>query len=307
MMGIRVSHRMVRILKLRLADALRCAALLLLAGCGGDDADQTPAAAGIEQMIDRGAFSVVIKLDNAKPSIADRLTLSLEVNAEEAYEVTFPSFDGDTLGEFGIVDRSSTLPELIDGARTRRTRTLTLEPFLSGDYVIAPMTFTFQKGSEAPLEVETEEIKIVVASLLPTAVEKLEIHEIEGPVTMAPPSRTAFWLMLCGIILVLAAAGGGFYWWSTKQSAKAAPIIIRPAHEIALDALQDLLADDLPGKRRDQRILLANLRHSSALHRESLRHPRAGSNHGRVPRRAARRTSSATRPPAAADGIFAPL
>ncbi|MEM7012793.1 MAG: hypothetical protein AAF585_15060, partial [Verrucomicrobiota bacterium] len=123
-----------------------------------------------------------------------------------------------------------------------------LEPFLSGDYMIPSLTTTFAKEGEEPIEIQTDTIDITVRSLLASDVEELEINDIAGPVGMNPPSRAKFWLMLLGIVAVLGAGAAGLIWWLSKRPTKSAPVIVRPAHEIALDALSSLLAEDLPNK-----------------------------------------------------------
>jgi hypothetical protein len=218
---------------------------IVLTGCGGKRPNGTAADSGIEKTFERGPVTVIVKIDKKDPTIADRINLTLEVTAAEDYEITLPSF-GDKLEQFGIVDYSTSQPELIGGKRTRQTRSYVLEPFLSGDYTIPPMKFGFHRKGESEHELETEAIALKVSSLLPeAAAKKLQIHDITGPVPMPHPLPVAIWwtvgaVALFGIVATTA-------WWLRRRfraSVRIAPK--RPAHEIAFDELEDLIARRLP-------------------------------------------------------------
>ena len=222
-------------------------------GCGGSEQEGEAGRSvegGLERSHERGPVKVVLRLDNPKPTIADRITLQMEMISEESYEITPPAF-GEKLEQFGIVDFTSTQPELLEGGKLRRTRTYVLEPFLSGEYVIPAMTFRFRKtgeGDEDGHELETEPLAVAVRSLLPDEAEQLEIREIVAPVELERPAPR--WLVpLGGTLGVLALiALVMFLVRRRKDGPPPAPRI--PAHETAIAALRKLVDEDLPGQGR---------------------------------------------------------
>jgi hypothetical protein len=204
----------------------------------------------VEKTFERGPVKTILRLDNPTPSIADRITLELEVTSDEGYRVELPGF-GEKLEQFGIVDFSSSQPELIDGGKVRQTKRYILEPFLSGEYVIPPMTITFRdEGGEEEKEHElvTEELKVTVSSLLPEDAGDLEIHEIAPPVEMPKP-RPRWIGPVSGILAAVIVAVVGWLLLRRRTVAEAvAPR--RPAHEIAFEDLERLVSEDLPGTGR---------------------------------------------------------
>lgn len=222
---------------------------LLSAGCGRDEPKETGAAEDqpIRRTFERGPVTVSLEVDHASISIADRLNLKVEVTADEAYEVELPRF-GDKLQQFGIVDYETSEPKLVDEKRKRLGRSYVLEPFLSGDYKIPPMTVRFWKEGEEdnPHEVETEEITVSVTSLLPDDVEGLTIHDVTGPVDL-PRSKGPWAVAAVAGALAAVIAVAGFVLWRRRRTPAAIAARI-PAHEIAFRELQKLIDEDLPGK-----------------------------------------------------------
>lgn len=225
----------------------------LLIGCGGPKEESEDAveeeSAAIEKNYERGPLKVVLKIDNDEPTIADRITLTLETTISEDYELTAPSF-GEKLDRFLIVDYNTGQEELLEGGETRRVTTYKLEPFLSGEYVISPMTYRFRKRNgddEKEHELETEEVILQVRSFDPEKAESLEIHEIEPPVELPEPETEYLWPLVAGGIAVVIAALGMFLWgrWKTVGESVVQKI---PAYEVAIADLEKLIGDDLAEK-----------------------------------------------------------
>ena len=227
---------------------------VVLGGCGRVE-ESTPKAgaageAGFEKTFDRGPVSVRLRVDKKEATIADRLTLTIDVFSSEDYEARLPAF-GEKLDQFGIVDYTTPQPELIEDNKTKRTRSYVLEPFLSGDYVIPPMKVEFWSKKEEDAkrhELETDEVAIKIKSLLPEDVENLQIHDIEDPVLMpkAKISESPYLWIGLGALAVLLAAGALFAALRKGQEKISEQIV--PAHEIAYRALERLIAENLPGK-----------------------------------------------------------
>lgn len=217
---------------------------------------------GIHKTFERGPVSVQIDVDKKEITIADRLNLSISIISDEAYDVKLPGF-GEKLDQFGIVDYHTSQPELTGDNRSKISRSYILEPFLSGEYVIAPMKIFFKKkdnsndsedeidheiGHEIDHEIETEEITVHVTSLLPENFEQLTLHDIKPPENL--PQSYNLWIW------------GGILFGFALLSGIAVVVIIRtrkktsdgiaankiPAHLLAFDEFNALVSENLVEK-----------------------------------------------------------
>lgn len=228
-----------------------CLLSFALTGCGQRKQEELKSVSfehGLEKVYERGPLKVVMRLDKPTPTIAERVTLQLEVTASEEYEVTPPKF-GEKLEQFGIADFSETQPELVEEGKTRQSRTYILEPFLSGEYLIPAMTYRFKKrdGSEdKEHELQTEELTVKVSSLLAEDAAKLEIHEIAPPVELAKPAPGWLWPLVAGIGAVAVAVV--IMILLARRKSKEAVVARIPPHEVAFAELERLVAENLPEK-----------------------------------------------------------
>lgn len=198
----------------------------------------------IEKKYERGPLTLMVKVDKKEITIAERLQFVLEATSPEEYTVEFPKF-GEKLEEFGIVNFTSEPLRLVDGSKTSLRKSYELEPFLSGDYKIPAMKFSFySKDSPGKKhELDTEVLEIKVKSLLPEKVAELEIKEIAAPEEL--PLTHNFWLYgLSGILALIVAGVAGFFYlhhrrYKTREKARIA------AHELAFQKLEQLLAEQL--------------------------------------------------------------
>lgn len=218
--------------------------MALLTGCGENRTPSSPVAFEIEKEYRRGPVVFRVKVEKGEIALTDRLRLLLQVQAKEEEEIKLPAF-GDKLDDFAIVDYTSPPPRLIAPGEILLERSYLLEPFLSGDYVISPMTVVFQKkGSQEKHEIASEPISIRVKSVLSTDGKDLAIRDIAPEIEV--PRRLSPWiygLAIAGWILLL--AGIGYYYWVRKRT----PIPLPPhptPKEIAARELAQLLAEDLP-------------------------------------------------------------
>ena len=222
---------------------LLCAMLCIAAGCRLQD--HIPAArSGFEVQKEFGAGPVRFeqKLNRKEITIAERVSLVLEVSAPEEYEITFPEF-GAKLDEFGIVDYSTSPSRLGEGGRLIRERSYLLEPFLSGEYTIPPMTVSYRtRDGDESHDISSEELKVSVKSLLPDAGGDLKIKEIGAPLGM-PFSITWGWAVLLLLVLGLAAAAAYWFWRRRAKTTQSAEVVL--PHEAAYRALSRLLEQKL--------------------------------------------------------------
>ncbi len=219
----------------------------LLTGCNKDKGAAVNKPEGVRKEISRGPVDVVVETDRKQLSIADRLNLTITVNAEEDYKVELPPPIDNKLAKFGIVDFSTSQPKLLDDGRVQIKRKYILEPFLSGEYVIPPLKILFWKkdahdGKKS--SVETEKIKILVTSVLPDDLKDFKVHEIVGPVRLPRSYKALIWVLPILIIIILV-IGALLIRRRRYLKEQAEKIPALPPHEKALRALDALRNEKL--------------------------------------------------------------
>ncbi len=226
---------------------------LCVISCRTHEADPLPEKkrdTGIHETYDRGPATVIIDIDRKEITIADRLHLTLTIVVHEDYEAILPGF-GEKLEQFGIVDYTTTRPELTGNSRKKISRSYVLEPFLSGDYTIPAMTIEFRKKDAPETEthqIQTSELTVKVRSLLPEDLTDVSLHEIKPPVPLPRSFNIRFWGGLIGGVLILAVIAGIILAKARKRRKADDPGPKIPAHEAAYEALDRLVQDDLINK-----------------------------------------------------------
>ena len=215
--------------------------------CGGDESAVEEQTWEIDRDFTRGPVVLRVAVSRKELTIADRFDLLVETRAGDGYITELPRF-GDKLEEFGIVDYRSGPPHLDDDGTVVTSRTYELEPFLSGEYVIPPMTISFHEEGDTTLHyLESDTIRVMVASILPEDQEGLEIREITGPADLPSDYRKA---LLIGAAIVLAAAAIVFLLWRRSKRLKEITARAIAAHEKAFALLERLLAENLVEEKR---------------------------------------------------------
>jgi len=205
---------------------------------------------GIHKTFERGPVSVQIDVDKEEITIADRLNLTISVISDEDYEIKLPGF-GEKLNQFGIVDYRTTQPELTENNRTKISRSYILDPFLSGDYVIAPMKVLFKKKDDAgdtEHEIETEEITVHVTSLLPENFDQMTLHDIKPPENLPQSYNLWLWAWIPAMVALLSAILVFAIIQKRKKTGNDVSANKIPAHQQAFDELNALIAENLVEK-----------------------------------------------------------
>jgi len=198
----------------------------------------------IDKDYERGPLTVHVRVDKAKITIAETITLELQAAIEPGYEVQMPKVDK-VLESFGIVDWDNLGDKLDPNNRVVSTYRYRLEPFLSGTYPIPAFTFEFHdvnSPEDKKYELTTEPIDIEVTSLLGEQRAELKIEDIEGVVDMPRPKSFA-WIWIVGVIVLAAAIG--FWLYLRGKRIKELVRIFKPAHELAYERLRVLINEDL--------------------------------------------------------------
>nr|HQI48098.1 hypothetical protein [bacterium] len=184
------------------------------------------------------------RVDRAKILIGDIVRYSLRVSHAEGVTVEMPS-PGSNLGQFELRDYKVLPPQKKEG-RTLLGADYLISTFDTGDYEIPALSITYRlKGDTTRHILKSEPIKILVQSLNPS--EAGDIRDIKPPL-VPPRDWKSILLKIAAAVLLVAAAVAT--WWILRQRRQGKGLLPerqtppRPAHEIALEALQALVASD---------------------------------------------------------------
>jgi len=221
-----------------------------IAGCGENPGQDEGRSFEIDREYRRGPVNFRVAVSRKEITIAENITLLLQVEAEKGYSAQLPSF-GEKLQDFGIVDYRTFQPELTGDGSVVKSRTYSLEPFLSGEYSIPPMTVEFRSEEDTTAYyVTSDTIRVDVLSLMPGEDDiqdalDLTIRDIAGPREM--PGGFPVALVVTGGVILLGIAGVVIYRFRRRKQKEVPP---PAAHERALSRLKNLLERDLTGQKR---------------------------------------------------------
>jgi hypothetical protein len=237
-----------RSFKRAVAGLLMLCSIVSIVSC---DKNETPSSNGKEFAIDkkyeRGPMIIHVKANKEQITTADELTLQLEAVADAGYEVEFPK-PGEKLEDFKIVDHDEPMPTLTKDGKVLHSQSYQLEPFLAGDYKIPPMKITFWKKNEKEPqkhEFESEAFTIHVTSILTGKSGEAKIKDLVPPMLIPGWDQKWFWFTAAGIGIIAACSAGGLFYRRCHRPETLEEIVKLPAHELAFQQLDNLLADQL--------------------------------------------------------------
>jgi len=219
-------------------------ALLIVSAACNDDKEQSVAVRP-----ERAAVELSVQIDRAVAYPGDIITLTLRADYRTDVSLGLPDISP-TLSEFRIVSSDSSAP-VEKGDRFIAERWYKLQTDIAGSYIIDPIEVTYVSPTGEPETAKTPKLFIEVESLLGKEGESEDIRDIKPPVSIA--SYRIFILILatlaCAILLILLARHFFNRWRARARARKLAP---RPAHEEALEALENLLRKQLIEKGRER-------------------------------------------------------
>jgi hypothetical protein len=200
-------------------------------------------------------------VDTSVITIGDRITYSISIEHADTLRVAQPG-EGVNLGQFEIKDYKIYDPIKKDG-RILKKYEYVISVFDTGKFTIPPFPIAyFPTDSTADYKItEAGAINIYVKSVIQD--EKRELRDIKQPVDI--PYNYFFLVSVIIIGLLLIVIGFLVYKFYKKRKEKGylfkVPEPLRPAHEIALESLDELLARDLieQGKIKEFYITLSDI------------------------------------------------
>ena len=195
-------------------------------------------------------------IDKQAVHIGDKITYTIEVKAKDDIEVKFPDF-GENLAGFVIRDYGSSKGGFF-GSRTQ-TQWYVLDIYETGKFTI-PAALIKYRGSDKEQwkEALTVPIAVEVRSVLDGDIEKADIRDIRGPESVYNLIYIYIVLAIIGIVIIILLVVRLLKKRRTPQDIIPPP---RPAHEIAYEALRELMGRDYlkAGKVREYYFELSDI------------------------------------------------
>jgi len=194
----------------------------------------------------QGLIEVKSQVDTSVITIGDLITYSIIINRDKHLRVEKPG-EGLNLGMFEIKRYNFHKPIEKNGRIIERYD-FTISVYDTGKYEIPPFPVAYFANDTTHKYniIEAPAIKIYVKSVI-SGDEAKVLKDIKPPIAI--PFNWKFWLSMAAILLLLlVAAYLGYRLWKKRQEKGylfIPPPPPRPAHEVALEALQKLFTSDL--------------------------------------------------------------
>jgi hypothetical protein len=194
--------------------------------------------------------SLSSSVDKSTITIGDIITYSIRVTHDEDVQVALPGF-GANLGQFEIRDYEPFEPKKVDGKIITEGQ-YTISTFMTGEFEVPPTGILYLLPNDSTQHLlKTEPIKITVESM--KASEAGDIRDVKAPLEIP----LSWWyrlrwvvigisglLVIAIVILLIRRHKAGKSLLPIRETPP------RPAHEIALEALDRLTASDLMDKEQ---------------------------------------------------------
>jgi hypothetical protein len=185
------------------------------------------------------AQSIRSTIDSTELLIGDQFHMDLWADIPAGSAVQWPQFKDTLTKTIEVVE--ATVPDTVrkeNGDYTVHQR-LTLTSFDTGFMVIPPVAFVFDGDTANPLLTDPE---LILVTEFPVDLEQ-DIMDIKGPMDVPINWRKYLLYGLIALVVIGLLVGGYLYWQKhrkPKGAPAARPVPTRPAHEIALEKLEEL-------------------------------------------------------------------
>ncbi len=184
---------------------------------------------------------VKAEVDNATATTGDSIRYTLTAKSEPQIEVTIPEM-GSQIAGLRIVDLGEAGPLERDGYKIVE-RWYQLKADIIGSYIIPGAVFSYQDAQGKKTELKTAQIFIEVKTVIEDKEAATDIKDIKPLATIPRDYTLIIGLSLAGLVLLLL-IGGGIYFYRTRRGKNTAPPL-RPAHEVALEEIDQLRKEEL--------------------------------------------------------------
>ena len=180
--------------------------------------------------------------------LTDTLKLTLSIEAPPEVRLTLPDV-AKTLGPFEVVQHRTTGPLSLTPQTQQWQREYSLAVTASGSLTVPSLTVQVQTG-DTTQTLATDPLSITVTALVPADADLSTVKDIAPPVPLLRRGLPPWvWIVASGLGGVGLLAGC-WWWYRRRQRAADVPLVQRPAHLLALAALEHLQRQDLIGQER---------------------------------------------------------
>lgn len=177
--------------------------------------------------------------DKTSIQIGDKVTYAITVKAKKDIEVEIPQILSENLSGFAIKDFGSGAKGFF--AKKTFKQWYLLDTYVSGEHIIPAVAVKYRtKGQTDWQELNVNEVKLEVKSVLDNASNRADIRDIRGPKSFAG----RIWLYALIALAVLLILGGVFTLILLKRNKVELKAPPTPAHIIAYEALAELEKKD---------------------------------------------------------------
>jgi hypothetical protein len=180
--------------------------------------------------------------------LTDTLKLTLTIAAPPEVRMTLPDVTK-TLGPFEVVQHRTTGPLSLTPQTQQWQREYSLAVTTSGSLTVPSLTVQVQEG-DTPQPLATDPFSITVTALVPAQADLSAVKDIAPPVPLVRRGIPPWVWIVTGGLAGVGLLAGGWWWYRRRQLAAAVPLVQRPAHMLALAALEHLQRQDLMGQER---------------------------------------------------------
>ncbi|GEM_PF-2105884 len=198
---------------IRVAPTILCCPLLLLAACQREHTPTPPVpAAEVTASDDQAGIQLALAADRTDITTLDRVKVTITLRRPIAKAVMLIEPDWESTG-WTRVGSTDSDPVAIDARRIERSRTVTIEPFLPGDYTI-PSAGIQWTTPDLTRTLQTPQLGVTVASVLTPD----DTEELDQPAsTMPPPARTDDDPLAPLIVSLVVLTGALLAWKATRR------------------------------------------------------------------------------------------
>lgn len=201
----------------------------------------------VEQQHSLGAVQLTLRAERQTLGLSETVRLVLTADGPPEVQLTWPEA-GKRLGPFEVTQARSTGPQSLTPQTQRWQQEYVLAPTTVGDLTVPALTVQVQTG-ETPATLQTTPLTLTVTSVVPADTDPRALQDIAPPVALVrqgvPP-----WVWWLGGGVGLGLLAGGWWWYRRRTRTVPVPVVQRPAHMLALVALEQLEREDLIGQGR---------------------------------------------------------